>query len=68
MSVVINFAAETNNPQVLVAYNNILLHVDFGLPVQNGSIPHVFILRPKLKEQSLSGPAICMVVRTQRAG
>lgn len=64
ISVVINCAAETNNPQILAAY--ILLHVE--LPIQSGSIPHVFILRPKLKEQPLSGPTICMVVRTQRAG
>lgn len=67
ISVLINIAAETSNPQILVAYNNITLHVDFGLPLQSGSIPHVFILRLRLKEKPLSGPAICMVVRIQRA-
>ena len=40
ISVLISFAAEANNPQILVAYISITLYVDFGLPLQSGSIPH----------------------------
>ena len=67
ISVLISLAIEIDNSQISVAYNQIILHKDFGLPVQSGPVPHVFSLRPRLKEQPLSGLAICMVLRAQRA-